>query len=174
MSKENTMNIDVLLEQQRELKAKETKIKEELKAKKKMLSQEFTQSIDDKTREKIIENAEKILATAKENSQNLVTEFKARKQEIKSEVVKAKEMLSLVNHVINSTNGMGNGKVKNQITLENDIANVSRENLPSIEQNVSSANWQKEIKEKLVNAGYGEGVARNIVYKISCMLKSNS
>ena len=168
------MNIQTLLEESRKLKAKEIAIKEEMKQKKIAIQKEFSQSIDDKTKEEIIKNAEEILVKAKETKEILVKEFKAKITENKQNVLKAKEMLSLVNHVTNSTNGIGNGKVKNQITLENDLLSVTREGFENVSVDVSNSDWQKTLKAKLESIGIENGIARNVCYKASLLVKSNS
>ena len=170
------MNIQTLLEESRKLKAKEIAIKEEMKQKKIAIQKEFSQSIDDKTKEEIIKNAEEILLKAKETKEILVSEFKKKMVENKANVLKAKEMLSLVNHVSNSTNGIGNGKVKNQITLENGMLSILREGFQEVSQNTngdSKGLWQKELKAKLLSIGIDDGIARNVCYKASLLVKSN-
>lgn len=169
-----TLNIDALLEESRVLAREEKALKEKLRAKKKAISQEFTQNIDDATREKLTNEIQKETVALNEE----VKSFKQKVSDMKSELKERKDLLKekilLVNYMTNSTNGIANGKVKNQIALENGIATINREGFPEVASDTSNPNWQKELKAKMIESGFGDSVARNVCYKISCMVKSNS
>ena len=163
------VNVAALLSKAKELKEIERKQKQEMKAKKQMIYQEITSGISPEMKAKQIEHAKQIIATATKQKELLKQEFKSKLQEIKSQFTVAKELLALVNH--EQKNGLS--KVKNAISIDGNMATVKREGIKNITVDTSKANWQITLKELLANQNIENGIARNIAYKISTMIKAN-
>ena len=102
----------------------------------------------------ILENAKAKLDTAKE--------------ELKNAKYIANEMLEMVNAKNKSL-----PKIKNHIAVDsNGIATIQRNgNDKKFSADTTKANWQQKLLKDLEANGIGNGVARNIVYKISITSK---
>jgi hypothetical protein len=160
-----------LLQEAKELKAKELAIKQERKAQQQVLATEYIDSISPEEKQKQIAEAEKILNTAKEKAIVLKTEFKKQLKAIKLDVAFAKEILAFVNYKQNNSLK----KQKNSFVVNGNILKFNREGIKEITVDISNANWQKNFKEELRKQGINgdNRIADNIVYKATQLIKSN-
>ena len=63
------------------------------------------------------------------------------------------------------------GRIKNHIAIKENIATIERDG-KRFNCDVSKKNWQQNLIADLEKNGIGNGVARNIAYKVSCLQKS--
>lgn len=162
------INVRELLAKAKELKAIEIQQRNELKAKKKMLYQEITSGISPEVKAEQLQRAKEIIATATTKKMQLKATFKTELQKIQAEFIVAKELIALVSH--EHHNGLN--KVKNAIDIEGNVATVKREGIKDITIDTSKSNWQITLKELLAKQNIENGIARNICYKVSTMLKA--
>lgn len=167
---ENKKTIAELLQEAKQLKQKEIALKLEMKAKKSAIATEYCDNLSPEAKQKQIADAEKILATAKQEAIKAKEIFKARMKEIRADVSFAKEILEFVNY----KNANSLPKVKNQFAINGNILTFAKEGIKNITIDVSKANWEKIFKEELKKQGInGENrIADNIVYKAQQLIKS--
>lgn len=164
------MDIQKNLAKIKELKEKEKAIKLEMKAERSAVVKEYTSGISEEQKAEQIKTAENILATAQKDMLKARETFKFTVKGIREKVSLAKDILELVHY--EQHNSLP--KVKNSITIENNFAIVKRENINDIKVDTSKSDWQKSLIAELAKQGIENGVARNIAYKTSLAVKSNS
>ncbi len=160
-----------MLQKAKELKAKETELKQAMKLQKQAIATEYCDNLPEAEKQKQIAEAEKILTTAKEKATLLKIEFKKAMKQIKENVSFAKEILNFVNY--KQSNSLP--KQTNSFVVNGKVLKFNREGIKEITVDISNANWQKNFKEELKKQGInGENrIADNIVYKASQLIKSN-
>ena len=163
-------NIQELLKRSNELKAKIKAQQQELKQQKSAMALEFTAGLSDEQKQKQIADAQKILESVKQKAEALKREFKAKMGLLKDDAKSAKELLEFVNYKINNQLP----KIKNGIAISDGKATIKREGIKDIVIDVTKADYQKTIVKELAKQGIENGVARNIAYKTSMLVKSNA
>jgi len=136
-------------------------INQQKEARKKLLS-EITETVSEDERNIILASAEKDFLPSK-------IKFDEAKSEYANALEKYNGVCDLLNYRIKNSFG----KVKNQITIEKNIATVMRDG-KSISFDITNAKWQKNATSLLESdLQITNGTARNIVYKISVMMKDD-
>jgi len=160
-----------LLQEAKQLREQESKIKVEMKAKKAAIAIEYADNLPAEEKQKQIAEAEKILTSAKAKAGLLKEQFKIAMKAIKSDVAFAKEILAFVNYKQNNSLP----HQKNSFVVEKNLLKFNRDGIKEIVIDISKANWQKEFKAKLALQGINgdDRIADNIVYKASQLIKSN-
>lgn len=131
------------------------------KEERKILLSEIQETIPEQERNQILSDAEKDFLPEKEK-------FAKAKSEFDIALTKYNNVCDLLNYRIKNSFG----KVKNQITLQGNLATVLRDG-KSISVDVSDSKWQKKATAMIEqDLGITNGTARNIVYKISLMKKN--
>ena len=132
------------------------------KDERKILLSQITETVSEDERKQILSDAEKDFIPEKER-------YEKAKQEFTIALTKYNNVCDLLNYRIKNSFG----KVKNQITLQGNMAMVKRDG-KSITFDITDNKWQKRATAMLESdLGITNGTARNIVYKISVMAKGN-
>jgi len=163
--------IQDLLADAKLLKEKQKALKAEMQKQKQVIATEYRDCLSDSDKEKQLEEAKTILETAKTDVAKLKAEFKLSMVDIREKVAFAKEILAFVNY----KNDASLNKRKQEFLLTDNSLTLKREGINDITIDVNNPNWQKNFKAKLALQGINgvDRVADNIVYKASCLVKSN-
>ena len=136
-------------------------IKQQKEARRKILS-EITETVSEEERQVILDSAEKDFTPAK-----------IKFDEAKAEFANALEKYNAVCDLLNYRIEKSFGKVKNQIRIQGNIAEVMRDG-KSISFDITDKKWQKNATALLESdLNITNGTARNIIYKVSVMLKKD-
>lgn len=120
---------------------------------------ELAEQFTEEEKQGLIKRATRTLADGKQK-------FEIAKAEWKSQQGMAKELLTMAKYQHQALQ-----KQVNHISIENSIASVKRNGFDrEFKIDTKKANWQVDLRKQLESGGIGNGVARNICYKISTMI----
>lgn len=131
----------------------------EAKRQKQTVLAELSEQFTEEEKQGLIKRATRTLADGKQVFEKAKTEWKSQQQ-------MAREILAMAKYQHQALQ-----KQVNHISIENHIASVKRNGFDrEFKIDTRKANWQVDLRKQLETAGIGNGVARNICYKISTMI----